>query len=453
MAIRIRTGSNGAYKSSYVVYFVILEALKAGRVVVTNIEGMAPLELIEQRLDIKFPSTSKLIRISSRNDNGLELWQYFFCWAPLGALIVIDECQDIYSPKVGFDIKKIRYKPLQDFLPNLPDGYEDFFNSRYVPVNMEELDPCDIDDCGRAEYSEDGRIIYPFSFNEGFMRHRKYNWDIELLSPDWKQIDSGVKACAEECFFHKGRDGYFWAKRKPYIFKHDKSVTTPAIPKGRDSSLFKQKIPLDAFLLYKSTSTGKAQDSGQMNVLFRNPKVIGVCLLFIACLGYLTYGISNLVFGASEEDAPPQTAQSQNSVSSSSHSTSQASNENDSTVADGGNRNPPDRGSSDSDARLNQLRNMLGMYDIQSLYYTGHSTKRTDKGFDFFVTLEAVTPLGTYHLNDSFLTANDIQFIHYDDCFLRLTKQAASLNVFCKPVQREPIERGSEAGSPEIKLF
>lgn len=67
-------------------------------------------------------------------------------------------------------------------------------------MNMDELDPCDIDDCGHAEYDQDGRIIYPFTFNEGFMRHRHYNWDIELLSPDWKQIDSGIKACAEECF-------------------------------------------------------------------------------------------------------------------------------------------------------------------------------------------------------------------------------------------------------------
>ncbi|EGS66793.1 zot-like domain protein, partial [Vibrio cholerae BJG-01] len=40
------------------------------------------------------------------------------------------------------------------------------------------------------------------------MRHRKYNWDIHLLSPDWGQIDSAIRACAEECYFHKGRDAY-----------------------------------------------------------------------------------------------------------------------------------------------------------------------------------------------------------------------------------------------------
>lgn len=453
MAVRIRTGANGAYKSSYVAYFSVLRALKAGRVVVTNIQGMAPLHIMEQRLDIKFPSTAKLFRISSKNESGLELWQYFFCWAPLGALIVIDECQDIFSPKVGFDIKKIRYRPLEEFLPNLPDGYEDFFNSRYVPVNMEELDPCDIDDCGHAEYDQDGRVIYPFSFNEGFMRHRHYNWDIELLSPDWKQIDSGIKACAEECFFHKGRDGYFWAKRKPYIFRHDKTVTTPSIPKGSHANLTTQKIPLDAFLLYKSTTTGTAQSTGQSNPLLRSPKFIAVCFLIIFGLGYLVYGLSDLVTRYSEEDTQAQAAPSSNSNASQASEPSQASAQGDSSLSDGGNSHPVNVSPINPDARLEVLRNMLGIYDIQSLYYTGHTTKHSDKGFDFFVTLEAVTPLGTYHLNDAFLAANDIKYVHYGDCFLKLTKQSLNLNVFCKPVQRESLERGSESRSPEIKLF
>ncbi|MDT9693808.1 zonular occludens toxin domain-containing protein, partial [Streptomyces sp. P9(2023)] len=65
MAITIRTGANGSYKSSYVAYYVILEALKAGRVVVTNLEGMEPLDIIQERLDIEFPTTTRLIRIFS----------------------------------------------------------------------------------------------------------------------------------------------------------------------------------------------------------------------------------------------------------------------------------------------------------------------------------------------------------------------------------------------------
>ncbi len=230
MAITIRTGGNGSYKSAYTAWFSILPALKAGRVVVTNLEGMEPLHVIEERLNIKFPSTSKLIRIFSRSEVGIDLWQHFFCWCPLNALIVIDECQDIFSKNVGFDGRKIKHRPLSDFLEHLPDWYKEFFDSRHVPVDMETLKESEIDDLGCAEYDEDGRIIYPLTYNEGFMRHRKYNWDIELLSPDWQQIDSSIKACAEQAFFHKNRDKMFFAKRKPYIYQHPVNVTKPVIP-------------------------------------------------------------------------------------------------------------------------------------------------------------------------------------------------------------------------------
>ncbi|EIA3093307.1 toxin, partial [Vibrio cholerae] len=120
MAIFIRTGANGSYKSAYVAYFVILEALKAGRVVVTNMQGFETLDVIEKRFDITFPSTTRLIRIFSRDKNGIELWQHFFCWCPIGALIVIDECQDIFSKNIGFRMEKVFYRPLSDFLPMLP---------------------------------------------------------------------------------------------------------------------------------------------------------------------------------------------------------------------------------------------------------------------------------------------------------------------------------------------
>lgn len=155
----------------------------------------------------------------------------------------------------------------------------------------------------------------------------------------------------------------------------------------------------------------------------------------------------------SEEDSQPEATEVSSSDSSKANQSGEKGAQSNASLSDGGNRDSSNTGPSNPDARLAVLRNMLGMYDVQSLYYTGHSTKRSDKGFDFFVTLEAVTPLGTYHITDSFLAANDIKYVHYDDCFLKLTKQAVNLNVFCKPVQRETLERLPDSGSPEIKLF
>lgn len=70
-----------------------------------------------------------------------------------------------------------------------------------------------------------------------------------------------------------------------------------------------------------------------------------------------------------------------------------------------------------------------------------------EKRFYFYVTLEAKTPEGTYYLNDRFLEANDISYVHYDDCLLKLTKEAVSLNVYCKPINRDPIERKPDSAN------
>ncbi|ENM5893644.1 toxin [Vibrio mimicus] len=451
MAIFIRTGANGSYKSAYVAFFTILEALKAGRVVVTNMQGFETLEIIESRFDIKFPSTARLIRIFSRDKNGIELWQHFFCWCPIGALIVIDECQDIFSKNIGFRMEKVFYRPLSDFLPMLPPDYESFFNSRYIPVDMTQLQPCESDDRGVAEYHPDGRIIYPFSFNEGFMRHRHYNWDIHLLSPDWGQIDTAIRACAEECFFHKGRDAYFFTRRKPLIYRHPKNVSTLVIPKGKDPNVFKQKIPLDAHLLYKSTSTGQAAQSGAINMLFKNPVILGSLLLGVLSIGYFIYGLSNLVFGSSEKVAQSPAQAPNNTVSQSPNGVSQTGNQNASSVSSGGNTGQADSLSAAPSHRIDSIKHMLGLYDLQTLYYTGHSTRKTkEKGFQFFVTLEGKTPEGTYYLDDSFLRANDIAYVHYDECLLKLTKENITVNVTCKPILREQLPDASQP--PQVKL-
>ncbi|EOW3713771.1 zonular occludens toxin domain-containing protein, partial [Vibrio fluvialis] len=288
--------------------------------------------------------------------------------------------------------------------------------------------------------------------NEGFMRHRKYNWDIELLSPDWGQIDTAIRACAEQCFFHKGNDGMFWARRKPLIYKHAKNTTTPVIPKGKDPNVMSVKIPLDAFLLYKSTATGKAQQSGAVNVLYKNPKFLAAFAAGVGCIGYFLYGLSGLVLGTSEEVPNAPTAHTPSQVSESAKGTGQKGAEGAGVLPARGTGNSPDGSALDSVSlasnRLELMRQMLGLYEIQSLYYTGHTTQSTSKGFKFMVTLEAKTPDGVYRFDDTFLKANHIRYVHYDDCLLKLTKEAVDLNVFCKPRAGEQ----STPEQPQIKL-
>ncbi|MBW3698054.1 toxin [Vibrio sp. T187] len=455
MAITIRTGANGSYKSAYTAYFVIYEALKAGRVVVTNIEGMETVASIEKRFDCKFPSTTKLLRISSRDEAGVFLWTHFFCWCPIGALIVIDECQDIYSKNIGFDMKKVKYQPLDTFITKdqgkdglLPESYVDFFNSRYIPADMNELEESETDDRGVAQYDENGRIIYPHTFNEGFMRHRKYNWDIELLSPDWKQIDSGIKACGEQNFFHKGRDQFFWCKRKPLIWKHDKSVTTPVIPKKLDVNTFKKKIPLDAFLLYKSTGTGLAKQAGAMNTLFRSPKAIAALLLSIFCLGYLMYEISNRLIDSSEEDTQPQTSQSSSSVLGQSDSSSKTTGQSDSDVSTGGDSNQANHGDVVKSVYIGKI---LPFEGIQKAFVTSVTFAIKDNKINRYVNLEAITADGVYSLSEAFLDNYDISYRVIDQCLLELTRNGQRKMITCKPLEQRA--QRPETMNAKVSLF
>ncbi|MCG9544800.1 toxin [Vibrio sp. Isolate33] len=455
MAITIRTGANGSYKSAYTAYFSIYQALKAGKVVVTNMEGMQPLKVIEERFDIKFPSTSKLIRVSSRDNAGVNLWTHFFCWCPIGALIVIDECQDIFSKNIGFDMRKVSYKPVEDFISKdggndglLPESYLSFFYSRYTPADMDALQESEIDDRGIAEYDEQGRIIYPHTFNEGFMRHRKYNWDIELLSPDWKQIDSGIKACGEQNFFHKGRDQFFWRKRDPLIWKHDKSVSTPVIPKTKDINITNKKIPLDSFLLYKSTGTGIAKQAGAMNTVFRSPKAIGIFLLAIFCMGYVAYEVSNRIISSNEEMEEAQTVQLESALLGEDSSSSESSVQSASGVrSSGGNHQRNLNGISE----VVPIASILPFDGIKKAFVTGINFAHKNGASRIDLSLEILAEDGVYSLNERFLKTYDVNYEVIDACLLRLKRGQLSKLITCKPHTTSTVD--AEISRANVQLF
>ena len=96
MSVKIYHGPAGSYKTSSAVWFELLPALRAGRIVVTNVEGMYPLSYIEKALGEKFPASARLYRVSSQSDKGRRLWRSWFHWMPIGSFVLIDEVQDVY---------------------------------------------------------------------------------------------------------------------------------------------------------------------------------------------------------------------------------------------------------------------------------------------------------------------------------------------------------------------
>ncbi|ENT6844979.1 toxin, partial [Vibrio vulnificus] len=180
-------------------------------------------------------------------------------------------------------------------------------------------------------------------------------------------------------------------------------------------------------------------------------KIMGVMVLGLLCMGYFIYALSNLVFGTSKTVANAATQSTEITVSGSASGVSAQGAQVDPTLHPSGNGNTATSVSNRPSTRIDDIKKMLGLYDIQTLYYTGHTTKQNKDGFYFYVTLEAKTPEGTYYLNDRFLKANQIAYVHYDDCLLKLTKEAVSLNVYCKPMARDVVqERKPETANVQL---
>lgn len=257
MASQIHWGPPGSYKTSSAVWFYLLPALRAGRVVVTNVEGMYPLKTIEKMLGETFPSSARMFRIGSLKERYRDLWRRWWHWMPIGAFILMDEAQDIYPAK-GWREEDLNLKPVDFYSEVLPPELFKLFKSTredFAP----ELDESSTDDTGDLQFDSDGLIIYPQTLNECYKRHRKYNWDIHLCTPDISQIHKIIRGASELAVAYKNKDT-FLSKRRPRLVEHDpsKRVITPT----KLDVVYQRKVPVDVHLLYKSTQTGQITKSG-----------------------------------------------------------------------------------------------------------------------------------------------------------------------------------------------
>ncbi|TNI10915.1 zonular occludens toxin domain-containing protein, partial [Aeromonas salmonicida] len=260
MAIVIEHGHNGSYKSSSVIWYRLLPALRAGRLVVTNAAGMYPLHRIEEFLGEKFPETARLFRVSSQDPKYQQLWRVWHHWMPIGAFVFIDECQDIYDRDVFKGQPEFNLEPIEHYSNVLPPDFIQLFKDTLESFKPETIEECDTDDTGRVVFDERGLIMYPTSPKESFMRHRHYNWDVVFATPDITSIPRPVRACCEVAFAYSSKDSFFFSKRKPRIYEHnplDNGIPT------KQSVTFKRHVPLAVHRLYKSTQTGSITKSGQ----------------------------------------------------------------------------------------------------------------------------------------------------------------------------------------------
>jgi len=297
MATKIFHGPPGSYKSSTAMWFEILPALRAGRVVVTNLQGICTIDQMQMELKEVFPESARLLRISIGSDEGMLLIRNFFHWLPIGALIFIDEIQDVYPNDKSFKAADYDYVSEGRFDEQLSDDFVNIYHreQRQIQHNIDVNDY--LDDIGNSLFDDRKYLRYPRTLRECFMRHRHYNWDILIATPDIKEVSSFVRSVCEVAYCHSSKDAipipYY--KRRPRILEH--LPKSNGLTVGKNDIVYFKKVPLDVFKLYKSTATGKNTKSGAGQSPFTFKLVAGLALI----LCYIFYMVFFFFDGDSDK--------------------------------------------------------------------------------------------------------------------------------------------------------
>jgi zona occludens toxin len=304
MATKIFHGAPGSYKSSTVCWFELLEALKAGRLCVTNLQGIKTLEEISLQLDIVFPASSQLVRIASNNDTGRDLIRNFYQWLPIGSFIFIDEIQDIYPKDASFKALDYNYKGEGFFDDKLPESVVSLYHEKQRKIkSLVDITKFE-DDLGLSIFDDRDYINYPPTLRECFMRHRHYNWDICLATPDIVEVAPFIRSVCEAAFSHTSKDSapFSYFKRRPRVLEHSPKTNGASTKKG--DIVTNRKIPLDVFKIYESTATGQSTKSGAGNSPI-TPTIFFGAFVFIALFFFVFYV---LFFRSSSSEVPPVTS-------------------------------------------------------------------------------------------------------------------------------------------------
>lgn len=294
MAASIFHGAPGSFKSASAVWFEVLPALRKGRLVVTNIEGILPLEEIETELQETFPDSAKLWRLSSQNEEGLQLWRNWYHWMPTGALVLIDEVQDVYPTETSFKPETCNYKHIDNYKNLIPEQWYTYHYEQLEKFKPDDLTSGDVDDLGRELFNEHGHIIYPKTLKECYMRHRKYNWDIICCTPDITSVHKYIRNVSQYAYSHKYFDGLAgipYYNRRPRIFEHNPKLDGKTPSKANTTTW--KKIPLEVHKCYKSTATGGITKGQGKNFLYSPTFAFPVAMVFCCILYWVWYFTSS----------------------------------------------------------------------------------------------------------------------------------------------------------------
>lgn len=288
MPIKIHHGPNGSYKTSGAVWDDAVRAMHDGRVIITNIRGMSTERCRDVFPDL--PESFELFNIDTDTQQGLAQARTWFHWVPRGAFIIFDEPQIIF-------LSKWNNSALEQF---------DFAGG---PDAADKADR-------------------PSSFLDAWTRHRHWNWDIVLCTPNIRYIRDDIRLTSEMAYLHTnlavlGNLIKLILRADYKEVMHSAQDNKPSL----DGTIVKfKKIDKRVFKLYDSTATGQHSDTFTGQSLFKSPKLV-FAFTFVALLfAYMyqstgfnlaTNGFSGTSKSSSNTPAPKVDSQVSKEVTSS----------------------------------------------------------------------------------------------------------------------------------------
>lgn len=257
MSIKIHHGPNGSYKTSGAIQDDAVPALKEGRLIITNVRGFTLERVLQVMPDI--PETVDIINLDLESLDDMERMRTWFQWAPRGAFIIFDETQLVFP-------KAWRERDLERF--DFPGGPE-----------------------------AAAKADRPMSWLDGWTRHRHWNWDIVLTTPNIAYIRDDIRMTCEMAYRHSNLAVIGISGRYKEA-QHDAQVNRPPM---EGTVIEYKRIKPDTFRLYQSTATGKTQDTKAGKSLLKSPKLLAL-LVFMAILVVALLSLGGIDFGPATAD-------------------------------------------------------------------------------------------------------------------------------------------------------
>lgn len=408
MSLKIYHGAPGSYKTSGAVWNDFVPAVFAGRHVVTNVRGLSDpdkvinvLSAVKEFKKKEIPDSFQLTYIDTSDSENLEKLRRWFHWVPEGALLLLDEIQEIYP-------KSITATQFKQF--DFPGGLDAATAAGCFPTLALALE-----------------------------KHRHKNWDIVVTTPSIKLVHPVVRAVAETAFKHINNA----IKTKLLKGTYNEAFHLASQP-GSKADIYvvrKRRIPKWVFELYQSTATGQVTDTQAGGSVLSDPRLVMMLGVILFAVAFVFYnGLPSIFTGSTNatnstlptdqqaDFVPGQTDSlpAQTTVPSS----GKAPNPNTAHVA-----NVPRTTLQPDPFWLADLKKAESVY-LTSLYYHGK------KPF-YNIRLESKKGYYLYNQTELFELGMTVKIVN--KCLFKLKYQDFEMIVTCPPLEIQPEERPNPA--------